>query len=42
MAADIPLFKSDTLQPKAISSMRMAAEQLRQHPQAHGCEVGVC
>jgi hypothetical protein len=40
MAADIPLFHSDTLQPMAISSMRMAAEQLRQQPQARGCEVG--
>lgn len=40
LAADIPLFHSDTLQPMAVSSMRLAAEQLRQHPQARGCEVG--
>jgi hypothetical protein len=40
MAADIPLMHSDSLRPLVVNSMQLAIQQLRQHPQAHDCEVG--
>jgi hypothetical protein len=40
LSADIALFHSDSLRPLVVNSMQLAVQQLRQHPDAHSCEVG--